>query len=113
MTEYKLLGKDNPMRENNIRMLAIIGIIMLVVFVSGYNIGVPNDDDENKPIEVKEQWVLIKSDTIQSRASELKELGISSSDINDRVRNSSSVAQTHIWNYFTKNGRIKRMQSYN
>jgi len=111
MSEYKLLGKDNPMRDNNIRVLVVIAIFCLICLVSGYNIGTPND--EPKVAEVTEQWVLIKSDTIPSRASELKELGFTSQQLHDRVRNNSTMAKTHIHNYFIKNGRIKRIISYN
>jgi len=60
-----------------------------------------------------DRWVLIKSDTILSRAHVLHELGLSAADINGRVRINPSMAQSSIVNYFIKNGRIKKMTSWN
>jgi len=68
--------------------------------------------DKNIKLDNK-KWVLIKSDTIPSRIETMYKVGMTKKEIAGRIRNSSSVAQSTISNYFVRGKGIKKVSSYN
>ncbi len=58
-------------------------------------------------------WILVKSDTIEPRIKTMLDIGLTGSQLEDRLISNGSLSKTYIHNYFVKNGRVKKFSTSN
>ena len=102
-----------------IKQISILVILLFIaIIVIRFNLPASSEDLEVSRVRAStpmyEGWTLIKSDTIPSRLQVMKDQGISDSIMADICSGygPNTLAKITIVNYFSKNGKIKQLKSF-